>query len=102
WEDPMRPTYAATVMMVAAMSIMAMSVAQLHAQGAPIVMKLACPTVNDNEHEWMKRFAAAIERKSGGRIKAELYPGGQLGSIPRMIESTQFGSIQLVLAPPEF
>jgi TRAP-type C4-dicarboxylate transport system substrate-binding protein len=50
----------------------------------------------------MKRYAAAIERKSGGRIKAELYPGGQLGSIPRMIESTQFGAIQLVLAPPEF
>jgi TRAP-type C4-dicarboxylate transport system substrate-binding protein len=98
----MRTTYAATVTMVAAMSIMAVSVAQLSAQGAPIVMKLACPTVNDNEHEWMKRFAAAIERKSGGRIKAELYPGGQLGSIPRMIESTQFGSIQLVLAPPEF
>lgn len=98
----MRTPYAATFAMVAATSIMVASVPRLHAEGAPIVMKLACPTVNDNEHEWMKRFAAAIERKSGGRIKAELYPGGQLGSIPRMIESTQFGTIQLVLAPPEF
>ena len=98
----MMTRYATTFAMVAAISIMAVSVPQLHAEGAPIVMKLACPTVNDNEHEWMKRYAAAIETKSGGRIKAELYPGGQLGSIPRMIESTQFGSIQLVLAPPEF
>ena len=98
----MRTRYAATFAMAAAISIMATSAPQLHAEGAPIVMKLACPTVNDNEHEWMKRYAAAIERKSGGRIKAELYPGGQLGSIPSMIESTQFGSIQLVLAPPEF
>jgi TRAP-type C4-dicarboxylate transport system substrate-binding protein len=98
----MSTQYAATFALVAVVSIMAASVPRLHAEGAPIVMKLACPTVNDNEHEWMKRYAAAIEKKSGGRIKPELYPGGQLGSIPRMIESTQFGSIQLVLAPPEF
>jgi len=97
-----RTIYATTFAIVAAISIMPMSLTRLHAEAAPIVMKLACPTVNDNEHEWMKRYAAAIESKSGGRIKAELYPGGQLGSIPRMIESTQFGSIQLVLAPPEF
>jgi len=66
------------------------------------VMKLATATLNDGQHEWMKRFAAAIERKSGGRIKAELYPASQLGSIPRMIEGTQLGSIQLFVGPPEF
>jgi TRAP-type C4-dicarboxylate transport system substrate-binding protein len=66
------------------------------------VMKLAEPAVNDNEYEWMKRFTAAIEAKSAGRIKTELYPGSQLGSIPRMIEATQLGSIQVVLSPPEF
>jgi TRAP-type transport system periplasmic protein len=66
------------------------------------VMKLAAPTINDGNHEWMKRFASAIERKSAGRIKAEIYPASQLGSVPRMIEGTQLGSIQLVLAPPEF
>jgi TRAP-type transport system periplasmic protein len=70
--------------------------------GKSFVMKLATPTLNDGQHEWMKRFAAAIERKSGGRIKAELYPASQLGSIPRMIEGTQLGSIQMFLTPPEF
>jgi TRAP-type transport system periplasmic protein len=65
-------------------------------------MKLATPTLNDGQHEWMKRFAAAIEKKSSGRIKAELYPASQLGTIPRMIEGTQLGSIQLFIAPPEF
>ena len=74
----------------------------LHAQGALIVMKLATATLNDGQHEWMKRFAAAIEQKSGGRIKAELYPASQLGSIPRMIEGTQLGSIQVFISPPEF
>src|ERR1700733_9920927 len=66
------------------------------------VMKIATATLNDAQHEWMKRFAAAIEQKSGGRIKAELYPASQLGSIPRMIEGTQLGSIQMFIGPPEF
>jgi TRAP-type transport system periplasmic protein len=70
--------------------------------GKTYVMKLATPTLNDAQHEWMRRFAAAIEQKSAGRIKAELYPASQLGSMPRMIESTQLGSIQLLIAPPEF
>jgi TRAP-type transport system periplasmic protein len=66
------------------------------------VMKIATATLNDGNHEWMKRFASAIETKSRGRIKGELYPASQLGSIPRQIEGTQLGSIQMCLHPPEF
>jgi TRAP-type C4-dicarboxylate transport system substrate-binding protein len=71
-------------------------------EGRTFVVKLATATLNDGQHEWMKRFAVAIEKRSGGRIKAELYPASQLGSIPRMIEATQLGSIQIFNAPPEF
>ena len=39
---------------------------------------------------------------SGGRIKGQVYPASQLGSIPRQIEGTQFGSIQCAVIPPEF
>ena len=67
-----------------------------------ITMRLSAATVNDAQHEWMKRFAVAIERNTSGRIKAELYPGSQLGSIPRQIEGTQLGAIQCWLGPPEF
>jgi TRAP-type C4-dicarboxylate transport system substrate-binding protein len=70
--------------------------------GRTITMKLAVASLNDAQHEWLKRYAAAMERKSGGRIRAEVYPGGQLGTIPRMIESTQLGTIQVFVAPPEF
>jgi TRAP-type C4-dicarboxylate transport system substrate-binding protein len=66
------------------------------------VMKLSTATLNDTQHEWMKRFAAAVEKDSGGRIKGEIYPASQLGSIPRQIEGTQFGSIQAWIGPPEF
>jgi len=66
------------------------------------VMKIAFPTLNDPAHQFARNYAAAIERDSGGRIKPEIYPASQLGSIPRMIEGTQFGAIQCVLLPPEF
>jgi TRAP-type C4-dicarboxylate transport system substrate-binding protein len=67
-----------------------------------VVMKLATATLNDAQHEWIKRFAAKIEQNSNGRIKPEVYPASQLGTIPRMIEGTQLGSIQAWIGPPEF
>jgi TRAP-type C4-dicarboxylate transport system substrate-binding protein len=67
-----------------------------------IVMKLSTATVNDHQHEWLKRFAAAVEKDSGGRIRAEIYPSSQLGAIPRQIEGTQFGAIQGWIGPAEF
>lgn len=75
--------------------------AVVHAQ-APMIMKLGTPTLNDAQHEWMKIFARLLEADTGGRIKVEIYPASQLGSAPRMIEGTQFGSIQGVVIPPEF
>jgi TRAP-type transport system periplasmic protein len=72
------------------------------AQDKTLVMKLSTATLNDAQHEWMKRFAVAIEKNSGGRIKAEVYPASQLGTIPRQIEGTQLGSIQAWVGPPEF
>ena len=66
------------------------------------VMKLGLATINDTQHEWLKRFVAAVEKDSGGRIKGEIYPASQLGPIPRMIEGVQFGSIQAWIGPPEF
>ncbi len=98
----MKTPYAATLAMIAATTIMVASAARLHAEGAPIVMKLSIATLNDTQHEWMKRFVAAVERDSGGRIKGEVYPASQLGSIPRQIEGTQFGSIQGWMGPAEF
>jgi TRAP-type transport system periplasmic protein len=67
-----------------------------------IVMKLSTATLNDAQHEWMKRFAVAIEKNTNGRIKGEVYPASQLGAIPRQIEGTQLGSIQVWVGPPEF
>jgi TRAP-type transport system periplasmic protein len=76
--------------------------AQDQTQNKTYVMKVATATINDAPHQFCKDFAAAVERDSGGRIKSELYPASQLGSIPRQIEGVQFGSIQAVVTAPEF
>ena len=66
------------------------------------VMKIALATVNDALHQFAKGYAAVIERDSGGRIKAEIYPESLLGSTQRQAEGVQFGAIQCLIAPPEF
>jgi TRAP-type transport system periplasmic protein len=66
------------------------------------VMKITLPTINEGQHLFAKTFAAAVERDSGGRIKGEVYPASQLGSIARQIEGVQFGAIQCAVIPPEF
>jgi TRAP-type transport system periplasmic protein len=72
------------------------------AQQKTYVMKITTPTLNAAPDLFAKTFGAAVEKDSGGRIKAEVYPASQLGSIPRQIEGTQFGSIQCAVIPPEF
>ena len=72
------------------------------ASADPILMKLGTPTLNDGQHEFLKRLAAAVEKDSGGRIKGEVYPASQLGPIPREIEAVQLGAIQGFVSPAEF
>jgi TRAP-type transport system periplasmic protein len=66
------------------------------------VMKISTPTIHDIPDTFAKNLGAALEKDSGGRIKVEVYPASQLGSIPRQIEGTQFGAIQCFVGPPEF
>ena len=93
-----RGAYAAGAFVVS----LALAVGAARADDKTYVMKITLPTLNDAPHVLAKNFAAAVERDSGGRIKAEVYPASQLGSIPRQIEGTQFGAIQVAIIPPEF
>jgi TRAP-type C4-dicarboxylate transport system substrate-binding protein len=72
------------------------------AQDKTFTMKITAPTLNAAPDIFGKTFGAAVEKESGGRIKAEVYPASQLGAVPRQIEGTQFGSIQCAMLPPEF
>jgi TRAP-type transport system periplasmic protein len=91
-----------TRMLVVVSSMLLSWLGAAQAQDKTYVMKVTTPTINDAPHLLAKNFAAAVERDSGGRIKSEVYPASQLGSIPRQIEGVQFGAIQAAVIPPEF
>ena len=74
----------------------------VQAQDKTYEMKISTPTINDTPDTFARNFLAAVEKDSGGRIKGQVYPASQLGSIPRQVEGTQFGSIQCEVVPPEF
>src|SRR5262245_14523539 len=92
---------ATSMALACGLATLAPSAAQAQADKV-FVMKIGLATINDTQHEWVRRFVAAVEKDSNGRIKGEIYPASQLGPIPRMIEGVQFGSIQAWIGPPEF
>jgi TRAP-type transport system periplasmic protein len=92
---------AATLTVAALLASLALPPGTARAQQT-YLMKISTPTIHDIPDTWARNFGAALEKDSGGRIKAQVYPASQLGSIPRQIEGTQFGSIQMEVVPPEF
>jgi len=64
-------------------------------------MKMATATINDVQHEWLKRFDAAM-KPHAGRLKIEIYPASQLGQIPRMVEGVAVGTIESFVTPTSF
>ena len=91
-----------SVLSLALALALALTLGAAQAQDKTFVMKITLPTINDAPHQFAKDFAALVEKDSGGRIKGEVYPASQLGSIPRQIEGVQFGAIQVADVPPEF
>ncbi|OLC38772.1 MAG: hypothetical protein AUH81_03320 [Candidatus Rokubacteria bacterium 13_1_40CM_4_69_5] len=80
----------------------ALALAVAPAAAQTYTLKIGNATINDVQHEWQKRWGARVEKRSGGRIKVEIYPASQIGSIPRMIEGLQLGTLEAWIGPPEF
>ncbi len=97
----MSPRTAPPMIVSAFVLAAALAAAPAHAD-EQYVMKITLPTIHETNWEAATEYAARVEKESGGRIKTEVYPASQLGSIPRQIEGLQFGSIQCGFIPPEF
>jgi C4-dicarboxylate-binding protein DctP len=69
---------------------------------AQMVMKAGTATINDVQHEYLKRFAARIAKQAPGKLKVEVYPAEQLGNNARMLEGLALGTVEAVVGPPEF
>ena len=83
-------------------SALALGLPAAPALAQQFTMKLSAPTVNDMNHEWMKRMKAGVEARSGGRIKVEVYPANQLGQIPRTVEGVALGTIESTMPATGF
>src|SRR5438093_12305769 len=79
-----------------------LGIAAAGAVHAQTVMKMASATINDVQHEWLKRFEAAVKPSTAGRLKIEIYPASQLGQIPRMVEGVAVGTIESFVTPTSF
>jgi TRAP-type C4-dicarboxylate transport system substrate-binding protein len=86
------PILAAVIVSLAA------AAAQVQAQ---TVMKMASATINDVQHEWLKRFEAAMKPQAS-KLKIEIYPASQLGQIPRMVDGVLVGTIESFVTPTAF
>lgn len=49
------------------------------------------------EHVGAMKFAELLDQKSGGKIKLEIFPNGQMGGNREMLESLQFGALDMAL-----
>jgi TRAP-type C4-dicarboxylate transport system substrate-binding protein len=85
-----------------AASALALAVALPAAHAQTVTMKMASATINDVQHEWLKRFEAEIKPRVGDKLKIEIYPASQLGAIPRMVEGVVMGSIESFVTPTSF
>src|SRR6476646_3178777 len=69
---------------------------------AQSVIKLGTATINDVQHEYIKRLAERMNKQMAGKVKVEVYPAEQLGNNARMLEGLALGTMEGVIGPPEF
>ncbi|WP_376099857.1 TRAP transporter substrate-binding protein [Roseomonas sp. CCTCC AB2023176] len=86
----------------AALGTLAAAAMATDAQAQAATLKMASATVNDVQHEWLRRYDAALREKLGGRVTGEIYPASQLGAIPRMVEGLLLGTIESFVTPTSF
>ena len=60
-----------------------------------VTMQLTSTASNDLDEAWLKSFKAAVESGSQGQIRANVYPGSQLGSGQTTIEGVALGTIEV-------
>lgn len=84
-----------TLALCMALTLMALPMGAASAD-EPIVLKLGhINPETGNYHQYALAFKEAVESRSEGRLKIEIYPAGQLGYDRELLESIQFGNLDL-------
>jgi TRAP-type transport system periplasmic protein len=96
------PRGAGKAVIAAAAAIVIAGLAPAVASAQQFTMKIGTPTIRGQLEEWGRLIGEGIEKRTAGKMKVQVFPGSQLGSIPRMVEGAQLGTIETVQVPPEF
>ena len=65
------------------------------------ILRLGSPQpVDSNYHRAAVMFAAEVAKLSSDRLKVEVFPNSQLGSIKEMLNAVQLGTLSMSLAVP--
>jgi tripartite ATP-independent transporter DctP family solute receptor len=76
----------------------ALSSASVHAAEPSVTLKLAHFAAETHPgHVAAKQFAANVAKRTGGKVKVELFPANQLGSPPEQLEQTILGAVDMNL-----
>jgi len=67
-----------------------------------MTIKEAHATIKSGQDNWAYTFKQTIEKRTGGRIKIDVFPGGQLGQQTALIQGVQLGTIELAQVATEF
>lgn len=71
--------------------------------GEPIVIKFGnSPPLDDPECLGALRFGELAEKKTGGRVKVQVYPLSQLGAQREMLEGLRLGTIEMTMVTVGF
>ena len=63
---------------------------------APIVIKYAHASGAGHPSQyWGEKFAAAVDQKTNGRVKVQIFPGGQLGQDPEVTQAILAGTVDM-------
>ncbi len=99
---PASPRRTAAFAVALAAFAAAVPLAPAPAAAQQYTMKISIPTVRDQLNEWANMVKAAVEKRLPNKMKVEVFPASQLGSIPRTVEGVQLGTIEADIVPPEF
>ncbi len=83
--------------------VMAAMLAASSASAQKIIMKIGHPLPPGTALQvWAEYLEEGLEKRAPGRFDIQIFPTSQLGTIPRMIEGIQLGTIELIEVPPAF
>lgn len=68
----------------------------------PIIMRIGYATINDSQDFAGHKFKEQVEAATKGRVQVQLYPGSQLGTNQKVVDSVQNGTIEGTFQPSAF